>query len=361
MAGGGTGGHLFPGIALAEEFVSRDSECRIVFVGSEKRMEARILPKRGFELYTIPAAPLKGVNLRSQVFGLVTFIRGFVASVFLLVKRSPALVVGLGGYSSGPVLVAAYLLRITSVILEQNVVPGFTNRIASHLCRLAFVSWHETIEHFPSAKVRLTGNPLRKEILSGQGRKRSEGTFTLLVLGGSQGATAINRAMVDAVEHLDAIRHNIYVVHQTGEVDSQWVKQAYADKGIQAAVHCFIDDMSGSYRSANLVVCRAGATTLTELCALGRTAIIIPYPYASDDHQRRNARVLVNAGAARMIAERDLTGKRVAREITGLYGNRERLKHMERAASTLARPEAAASVVSHCYQLMGLQQESVSC
>ena len=354
IAGGGTGGHLFPGIALAEEFTDRRDGWDVIFVGPEKRLEERILPKLGFEFATIPSAPLKGRGWWDRTVGIGTLVRGVLISLWLLHRISPQLVVGLGGYSSGPVLLAAYLLGIKRVIQEQNVYPGLANRAASRLSQLVFLSWGQGATYFPTEKTRVTGNPVRKAVLAGRAQQRAGQGFTLFVLGGSQGSTAINRAMVGALNNLAEIKGDLIIIHQTGERDYAWVKAAYEHREFRAFTYAFIDDMAPHYREAHLVVCRAGATTLAELCAWGRAAILIPYSYASDDHQRKNAQVLVDSGAATMIPEAKLTEERLAREIITLYSERSALEMMEKKAFGLGRPDAAALIVDECYRLMGL-------
>jgi UDP-N-acetylglucosamine--N-acetylmuramyl-(pentapeptide) pyrophosphoryl-undecaprenol N-acetylglucosamine transferase len=252
------------------------------------------------------------------------------------------------------VILAASLLKIKRVIQEQNVYPGLTNRMAARFAQRVFLSWTEGTRFFPPQKVRVTGNPLRRGILAGRDSKRAGKPFTLLILGGSQGAATINRGMIEAVASLEEIAKDLRIIHQTGEGDYRWVKENYEGKKLEVSVHPFIDEMAPCYREAHLVICRAGATTITELCAWGRASILIPYPYAADDHQRKNAQVLVNHGAGRMILDADLSGKRLAEEILPLYHGRKALEEMETGAASLGRPDAAARIVDECYQLLGL-------
>jgi UDP-N-acetylglucosamine--N-acetylmuramyl-(pentapeptide) pyrophosphoryl-undecaprenol N-acetylglucosamine transferase len=353
IAGGGTGGHLFPGIALAEEFISRKDGWKAIFIGTGKGIERRVLSRWGFELMTVPAVPLKGRTWGKKIVGLATLLQGVWWARQLLRRIKPHLVIGLGGYTAGSVLLAAALLGITRVIQEQNVHPGLTNRMAARFSHRVFLSWTEGARPFPPHKVRVTGNPLRREVLTGRGNKRDDKGFTLLFLGGSQGATTINRAVTEALPALETIKEELRIIHQTGEGDHAWVEKEYEGRKLWTAVHPFIDEMAPCYRKAHLVVCRAGATTITELCAWGRASVLIPYPYAADDHQRKNAQVLVNHGAGRMILDEDLTGARLAREILSLYNSRGDLKEMEARAASLGRPDAAARIVDECYQLLG--------
>ena len=354
IAGGGTGGHLFPGIALAEEFIRRKEGWEVVFIGTGRGLERRVLPQLGFELMTVPAAPLKGRSWWGKIRGIGTLLRGVWISRGLLRGIAPRLVIGLGGYVAGSVMLAAYLLGIKRVIQEQNVHPGFTNRMAARFSQRVFLSWTEGTRFFPPEKVRVTGNPLRRGVLAGRGTKREGKGFTLFILGGSQGAAAINRAMIEVLPALEGIKKDLRIIHQTGEEDYRWVKGAYEGKGFGASVHPFINEMAPCYRKAHLVVCRAGATTISELCAWGRASILIPYPYAADDHQRKNARVLVQHGAGRMILEEELSGERLAQEILPLYHSRRAVEKMEEGAASLGRPDATARIVDECYHLLGL-------
>jgi UDP-N-acetylglucosamine--N-acetylmuramyl-(pentapeptide) pyrophosphoryl-undecaprenol N-acetylglucosamine transferase len=354
IAGGGTGGHLFPGIALAEEFIRRKDGWKIIFIGTGKDLEKRILPRWGFELMTVPALPLKGRSWWRKGMGIITLLQGVWISRGLLQGIAPRLVIGLGGYAAGSVLIAAYLLGIKRVIQEQNVYPGLTNRMAAKFAQRVFLSWTEGTRFFPGKKVRVTGNPLRRGVMAGRGNKRAGKPFTLLILGGSQGAATINRAVIEAFPALEEITKDLRIIHQTGEGDYHWVKEKYEAKECEVSIHPFIDKMAPCYREAHLVVCRAGATTITELCAWGRASILIPYPYAADDHQRKNAQVLVNHGAGRMILDAELSGKRLAEEILPLYYNQKELQEMEAGAASLGRPDAAARIVDECYHLMDL-------
>ena len=354
IAGGGTGGHLFPGIAIAEEFTRRKEGWEVIFIGTGKDLEKRMLPRWGFELMTVPALPLKGRSWWRKGMGIITLLQGVWISRGLLRGIAPRLVIGLGGYAAGSVIIAASLLGTKRVIQEQNVYPGLTNRMAARFAQRVFLSWTEGTQFFPFKKVRVTGNPLRKGVLAGRGTKREGKPFTLLILGGSQGAATINRAMIEALASLEGIEKDLRIIHQTGEGDYRWVKEKYKGKGFGVSVHPFIDEMAPCYQEAHLVVCRAGATTITELCAWGRGSILIPYPYAADDHQRKNAQVLVSQGAARMILDTELSGKRLAEEILFLYHGRKALRAMETEATSLGRPDAAAQIVDECYQLLGL-------
>ncbi|WP_373501645.1 undecaprenyldiphospho-muramoylpentapeptide beta-N-acetylglucosaminyltransferase [Desulfococcus sp.] len=357
IAGGGTGGHLFPGIAVAREFMARNPESRVLFVSTGRPLELDILARAGFPHRRIRAEGIKGRGIFSKlraVFKIPGSIRGALG---VIRGFSPDLVVGVGGYSSGPVVAAARLCGIKCVLQEQNILPGITNRILARWVDRIYVSFEDT--RFPGtrAAVILTGNPVRKEILeaaadtggSRDGEKKR--SFSLLVLGGSQGAHGINQAMADAAEHLGGIGP-FHVVHQTGPQDEEWVRAAYAERGISAEVSDFYDDMPGQYRNADLIVCRAGATTVAEISAVGKPAIFIPFPHAADNHQELNARTLVAAGAAEIILEKDLDGALLADRIRWLAGHPEALKEMEDRAGRMGRPNAAADIVDDCYELL---------
>jgi UDP-N-acetylglucosamine--N-acetylmuramyl-(pentapeptide) pyrophosphoryl-undecaprenol N-acetylglucosamine transferase len=225
--------------------------------------------------------------------------------------------------------------------------------MASRFAQRVFLSWAESVRFFPAAKARVTGNPLRRAVLKGRGENREGKGFTLLILGGSQGATTINRAMLDALPALKEIKKDLRIIHQTGAADHRWVAGGYERAGLEASVHPFIDEMAPCYRETRLAICRAGAATVTELCAWGRASITIPYPFAADDHQRKNAEVMVRQGASRMILDHELSGERLAQEILSLYRDQRALMQMEHAATALGRPDAAARIVDECYRLLG--------
>jgi UDP-N-acetylglucosamine--N-acetylmuramyl-(pentapeptide) pyrophosphoryl-undecaprenol N-acetylglucosamine transferase len=355
IAGGGTGGHLFPGIAVAEEFTRRKEGWEVMFIGTGNELERRILSHWEFKLITIPAAPLKGKSGWSRIAAIAILMQGIGQSIVFLRRVSPLLVIGLGGYSAGAVVLAAYLLRIKRVIQEQNVQPGFTNRMAARFAQRVFLPWQIGAQFFPAEKVRVTGNPLRQEVLKGKEKKRGNKKFTLLILGGSQGAAAINKGMREALPLLHEIKKELHIIHQTGAEDAAWVQQGYEEYGFHASVYPFIDDMAPCYHVAHLAICRAGAATITELCAWGRASLLIPYPYAADDHQKKNAEFIVQRGAGRMISQKELSGERLAQEILALYHDQRGLHGLEQKAAALGKPDAAARIVDDCYRLLGIE------
>lgn len=355
IAGGGTGGHLYPGIALAEEVVTRHHANQVVFVGTERGLEARVVPQSGFPLETIRARGLKGKGLVGLVKGLLALPLAFVESLRILQRHKPDVVVGVGGYASGPVVLAAALLGVPTAVQEQNALPGLTNKVLGRFVRVVFTAFEEAGASFPAGKVQLVGNPIRRKLMENFLRSRvAHEKFSLLVFGGSLGARGINQRMIDALEHLQDIKDQLHIVHQTGKKDLETVRQGYVDKGFaaQAEVVEFIEDMSTAYARAELVICRAGATTLSELTVAKKASILIPFPHATDNHQEVNARALVKAGAALMFRESELTGRTLAGEIRRLKDDREARRQMEKKAGLLGRPEASKELADMLVNLM---------
>lgn len=353
IAGGGTGGHLFPGIALAEELVTRHHKNEVVFVGTDRGLEARVVPAAGFRLETIKAKGLKGMGPVRLIKALFALPVAFVQSWRLLRRYKPDVVVGVGGYSSGPVVMAAWMQGIPTALQEQNALPGITNKILGKVVKVAFISFEEARRFFPRDKTQLIGNPIRRALMDNYLRSSvAHEKFTVLVFGGSLGARAINQRMIEALPYLDDLKGDLHIVHQTGKNDTEATRTAYAEKGFSADVLEFIEDMSRAYANAELVVCRAGATTLSELTVCKKASILIPFPYATDDHQAKNAQALVDAGAALMFREPELTGEKLANEIRALMKDPERRKKMEKKAALLGRPEAAKELADVCVQMM---------
>jgi UDP-N-acetylglucosamine--N-acetylmuramyl-(pentapeptide) pyrophosphoryl-undecaprenol N-acetylglucosamine transferase len=355
IAGGGTGGHLFPGIAVAEAFRMKDPQNEILFVGVGNPFEKAALERAGYPQRTVSIEGIKGRGLWAKArAGLKIPVALFQAAGILSEMRAD-LVVGVGGYAAGPVAMAAWLKRIPVVICEQNTVPGITNRLLFPVARRIYLSFEATRGRIDPEKKRVSGNPVRQSFIEGGdveiGEKKG---FTVLVVGGSQGAHAINTAFVAALAHLRE-KESIRIVHQTGAADQEQVARAYADAGIDAEVKAFFHDMASRYRRADLVVCRAGATTVAELTALGKAALFVPYPYAADNHQEFNARALVDEGAAQMVLERDLSGAELAGRLNRFAENPAMLADMAARSKMLGRPEAAEFIVDDCYYLLGSQ------
>jgi UDP-N-acetylglucosamine--N-acetylmuramyl-(pentapeptide) pyrophosphoryl-undecaprenol N-acetylglucosamine transferase len=355
IAGGGTGGHLYPGIAVAREILSRRPGARITFAGTARGLEARVVPREGFVLDVIRSGGLKGKSLADRARGALLVPFGLLDAGRLLRRRRPHLVLGVGGYSSGPVVLAAAVLGIPTMLLEQNAVPGLTNRLLARVVRAAAVTFDSTRTFFGS-KAFVSGNPVRPEFFEAgpsteTGADDEAAGVKVLIFGGSQGAHAINLAMVAAAPELAAGRPRLRVMHQTGERDVELVRGAYRASQLAADVEPFLHDMGRRVREADLIVCRAGATTLAEIGAAGRPAILIPLPSATDDHQRKNAEALAKAGAAELLLQEEATGPVLAARILALAGDREARSRLARAARSLARPDAARVIVDRALAL----------
>jgi UDP-N-acetylglucosamine--N-acetylmuramyl-(pentapeptide) pyrophosphoryl-undecaprenol N-acetylglucosamine transferase len=358
IAGGGTGGHLFPGIAVAEEFLARDQANEVLFVGTERGVEARILPALGYRLACIAAAGLRGKSPLSTMKSLATLLYSYSQSRQLLREFQPDLVLGVGGYASGPVVLAARGLQIRRFVHEQNAIPGMTNKILSRFAEQTFIALEEARPFFPKDGTLLTGNPLRRQILDQVERQAAAPRASvptpmmhLLVFGGSLGAHSINQAMAAAAPQLAPLGERLAIVHQTGEKDHDLVSEAYRVAGVHAHVLPFIDDMAAAYRQADLIVCRAGATTIAEVTACGKPCLFIPFPHAVDDHQRRNAEALLKKQAGHMLLERELSGDRLATTITELLSDPEGLRLTGANARGLARLDAAKVIVDEMLKI----------
>jgi UDP-N-acetylglucosamine--N-acetylmuramyl-(pentapeptide) pyrophosphoryl-undecaprenol N-acetylglucosamine transferase len=352
IAAGGTGGHIYPGIAVAKEVVRRDPSSVVRFVGTAKGLENRLVPQAGFELSLIESAGLVNMGLAARLRGLMVLPRSFVGARRLIKEFRPDIVVGAGGYVSGPVLLTAALMRVPTLVMESNAVPGFTNRRLARFVDAAAVSFEAALPYFGGKGV-VTGNPVRREFFEVPAKRRDPARFSLLVFGGSQGARAVNEAVVAALPHLSARRGVLRVTHQTGQLDFEKVRDGYRAAGWSDAadVREYIDDMTTAFAAADLIVSRAGATTSFELMAAGKAALMVPLPGQLE--QRRNAEVMQEAGAARMLPQTELSGERLAREILELVENPERVTSMEGAARKLARGDAAAAAVDLVEKLVG--------
>jgi len=351
IAGGGTGGHLFPGIAVAEALRRRDGAAAVLFVGSERGIEARVVPQTGFALETLPIAPLRGRGSRDRLSALAALARSVGRARAIGATFVPDVIVGLGGYASAPAVVAGRMAGTPIVLLEQNARPGLTTRMLARLADRVCVSFAESASAFPPGKTVMTGNPVRWSAgTSTPVASPVRSTFGVLIFGGSAGARTLNAAgpgLRAALADVPGLR----VVHQTGAEAERTVRAAYAAAGVEADVRPFIADMGTAYAAADLVVCRAGATTIAELAALGKPAILVPYPYAADDHQRANAESLVRAGAARMVLDAEATPDRLAAEVRALRAPGV-LAEMSRHMRTLARPDAADRVLDTLEELI---------
>jgi UDP-N-acetylglucosamine--N-acetylmuramyl-(pentapeptide) pyrophosphoryl-undecaprenol N-acetylglucosamine transferase len=366
IAGGGTGGHLFPGIAVAEEFLPRDPANEVLFVGTERGIEARAVPAAGYQLELISAAGIRGKGMISQIKGATLMAYGYAQSRKILKKFRPDMVLGVGGYASLPMVLAARGMQIPRFIHEQNAIPGQTNRLLARFASKVFITLEESARYFPAATTQLTGNPLRRQILDMIEKQNppgmadtslyeglSGGDFHLFIFGGSQGAHAINAAMVEALPLLKSSPVKLAITHQTGEKECADITAAYRTAGVEARVVPFISDMAAEYARADLIICRAGATTIAEVTACGKTCLFIPFPHAVDDHQRKNAEALLKKDACFMMLERELTGATLAESIQTLAKDRDLVRNTGDLAFSLARLDAARIIVDEMIKKTG--------
>jgi UDP-N-acetylglucosamine--N-acetylmuramyl-(pentapeptide) pyrophosphoryl-undecaprenol N-acetylglucosamine transferase len=350
LAGGGTGGHVIPALAIAHELKNLfDAEVR--FVGTARGIENRLVPAAGFGLDLIEIGALKKVSLATRLKTVFALPSAILQARRILAGFRPDVVVGVGGYASGPVMIAAAMLSIPMVSFEPNVVPGLANRVAAPLVTAAAVHFQETCRYF--RRCRVTGVPVRSQFFEAAPKEANEPS-TLLVFGGSQGAHAINQAVIASLPLLQARCPGLRIIHQTGEKDYLVASTAYLNSDIAAEVSPFIDEMPHAFARADLVLCRSGASTVAEITAAGKPAIFVPFPHAADDHQRRNAEALVRAGAALMIVESELTPQLLEVTIGSLLGDRARLASMSAAAKKLSHPHAAREIAVMAARLAGL-------
>jgi UDP-N-acetylglucosamine--N-acetylmuramyl-(pentapeptide) pyrophosphoryl-undecaprenol N-acetylglucosamine transferase len=350
IAGGGTGGHVIPALAIAQELRSRHN-AEVQFVGTARGIETRLVPSAGFELHLVKVGQLNRVDLRTRMKTMLDLPRAVFESVSLIRDFRPEVMIGVGGYASGPAMLAGAISNVPLVAFEPNFIPGFANRMMAPLVRAAVVQFEATCRYFRNCHV--TGVPVRSQFF--QVPPRAANTRpTLLVFGGSQGAHAINVAVLEALLKLAELVPDIQIIHQTGEKDYVDAQAAYVKTMIAAEVSPFIDDMPGAFARADLLVCRSGASTVAEVTAAGRTAIFIPLPTAADDHQRQNAAALAEVNAARLLPQAELTSDRLVQEIADLLRDRALLFQMSQAAHKLAHPDAAAEIARIAVRAAGV-------
>ncbi len=356
IAGGGTGGHLFPGVAIAEELRRREPDAAIRFVGTAKGIEARVLPELGWDLELIEVSGLKTVGAIGALRGALRIPGALRQSRRAIKKFKPDVVIGVGGYASGPVVLAAKMMGIPTAICEQNSIPGLTNRILGRVARAVFLAFEESRRFFRAKKIVMSGNPVRLAVLAAFAQTRQlpagdrptvDAPDRVFVCGGSQGATKVNEVASEALVAL-AKHHRLHVVHQTGANDLERIQARYNEAGVRAECHAFIKEMATQYNLADVIVSRAGATTLAELAIAGTPAILIPYPFAADNHQEINAREMAEAKAALMFRQDELTADMLASSLKELLVDDDRRARMRSAMNALARPAAAATVVDWC-------------
>ncbi|GJL66785.1 MAG: UDP-N-acetylglucosamine--N-acetylmuramyl-(pentapeptide) pyrophosphoryl-undecaprenol N-acetylglucosamine transferase [Nitrospirales bacterium] len=352
IAAGGTGGHLYPAIALAKEFKRQNPEYMITFVGSGKHLENSILAHEGFAVAHIDVKGIVGLGVWGGVRSVLLLPKAIWQSIKILRDRSADLVIGTGGYFSPPVVFAAALLGIRRIIMEPNAVPGLANRVLGPIADRVFLAFDTAKNHFSSAKVRIVGTPVREEFFQETEKRQNQQKKIVLVFGGSQGAKAINTAVVEALGVSSVLRNTCRFIHQTGTSDYERVQSAYGTSGIDAEVLPFLYDMPQVLKSADLVVSRSGAGSLAELAACGKPAILIPYPHATHGHQEKNARAVEATGAAVVILESELTGERLAQEIEQLLSQPERLKDMSAKSLGGRKVDATMLMTQECQHLM---------
>lgn len=343
IAGGGTGGHVFPALAVAREWLGRSGEREVVYVGTQRGMEAKLVPQAGLPFETVRVAGLKGIGGLRFVRNVAQLLPAFRDSAAILRRHKCSAAFGMGGYASGPILFLGALRGLPTVIFEPNAEPGFTNRVLARIVTRVAATYEETVRRL-GRKAIATGCPVRPEFFAAAERPHTP-PLNILITGGSQGALSINRAVVDALDQLATRRTEFSIVHQTGERDYNAVRVAYARRELQTEIQPFLFDMAERFARADLIVCRAGAITVAELAAAGRAAIFVPFGAATDRHQMRNAQVMERVGAARVIPERELTAERLVQEIFSLLDQPGRLREMEQRARAMARPRAAARIV----------------
>ncbi len=356
LTGGGTGGHLFPAIATADALCKRVPGSEVLFVGTKRRLDKTSLEHSGYKTCSIYSKGLKGKNLIALLQGILVLPISCIQAIYHILRFKPHLVVGVGGYVTGPVMVAARILGKPTLIHEQNSIPGLANRklgaIVSRIC----VSLPGSEKWFPADKTVMTGNPVRSELLllaKKETQKENEGT-TILVLGGSLGAHRVNELVCEALSIGLPALANIKVIHQTGPQDVEEVKATYRKNNIDATVKAFITDMAAVYEAADLLISRAGATTLAEIAIIAKPAILIPYPYAADNHQEKNAQFYVDGGGAKMFVEKQLTANILAEELARLFNSPKELQEMGECMKNRAFPKAAEQIVDECFKLLRL-------
>lgn len=351
IAGGGTGGHLFPAMAIAHAVKEQDPAAAVLFVGTRHGIEARILPEYGLPLRFVSTRGMRKTGFMNKVRASLELPVALVQSLGIIREFRPDFVLGVGGYASGPLVAAAVCLRVPTGIQEQNSVMGTTNRILSRFVDVIFTSWEKTEPQPPGHKTIVAGNPVRADLLNVEHQyQREPDRFKVLVFGGSRGAASINRAFTQNLDVLKPCAHQLKVVHQTGADGVRDVENAYRAAGIQAEVKDFIRDMGPAYQWADLVVCRSGASSLAEITAFGKPAIVSPYPYAIGDHQTKNARVLETAGAVRIVADRELANGALVKNVVELMKQRETLAYMASKSRLFGRPDAAQTIAEELFK-----------
>jgi len=358
IAGGGTGGHIYPGIAIANEIKERETASEILFVGTAYGLETKIIPAHGLRLKLIRASGIKGKSITDLIKSVLVIPLGFLQAMQIIFSFRPDIVIGVGGYASGPTVLCAALLLLPTMVLEQNFYPGMTNRILAKVVKGVAINFESSKQFFNKKKVVVTGNPVRKDITKGSKEEAlklwglRDDQFTLFIFGGSQGARKINQSVVKALPHFEKYSDLLQIMHQTGKADFEFVKEGYSRSKIRSYVAPYINEMNHAYAVSDLVLCRAGAITLSEISACGKASILVPFPYAANNHQELNARVLVEGGAALMILDRELSGETLAGAVTGLIMERNKIEEMEKKSIKFSRIDATSRIVDECEKLI---------
>ena len=356
ITGGGTGGHLFPGISLAQAMTQAYPDCEVLYIGTERKVDKTALADLGFKVMTIKSQGIKGKSLAAKVSALFQQPSALFEAARIIRQFKPDLVFGVGGYVTVPVILAARFLGVTTCIHEQNSIPGLANKLLGHLTNRIFVSLPGSEKYFPASKTVLSGNPVRSLIVKAAKRmdhKEFHDPLTLLILGGSQGARRLNSLVLEATEEsLIKLAPKLNIIHQTGVDDEIYVRTKYSELGIKARVEAFFNDMAEIYSQADLVISRAGATTLAELTVFHKPVILVPYPYAADNHQEINGRYLVQAGGGLMFKQSELDGKKLGKEIRRLLTDRKLLAEMAANSGKIAKPEATETIINSCMELL---------
>ncbi len=354
LAGGGTGGHVIPALAIAHELKVRYG-AEVLFIGTSRGMENRLVPAAGYRLEHVEIGALKSVSLATRVKTLFDLPLAIVRAKVILNEFRPDVVIGVGGYASGPAMLAAVFGGIPTVAFEPNVVPGFANKIVGMMVSAAAVQFEQTCRYFNHCRV--TGVPVRQDFFKVSSSAHcTECPPTLLVFGGSQGAHAINQAVMDSLQALKRELPKLHIIHQSGERDYEAAQAAYLRVDFSAELYPFINEMTGAFRKADLLLCRSGASTVAEITAAGKPAILVPFPKAADDHQTRNAEALANAGAAVLLKESELTPERLAETVRELLLDKARLMQMGEAAGKLAHPNAGAEIAAMAAKAAGTEE-----
>ncbi len=364
IAGGGTGGHVFPGLAVAEELKNRDASIEVLFAGTEYGIESRVVPREGYPIRFLRAEGMVGVSLKKKLRAAVKIFLSIIDSYRIIKTVKPDIVIGVGGYASGAITLVAFFMSVPTMILEQNSMPGLTNRILGKFVHVVCITYQESISFFPKSKTFFTGNPVRMNVLRGNRESAfrlfslDRDFFTIFAFGGSSGAKSINSAVVDSLNYLHDLRDKIQFLHQTGMKDFENVRDAYRKSGFKGTITPFIYQMGEAYAVADVVISRAGATTLAEETALGKPAILVPFPFAAGGHQELNARKLLEIGAAKMIPDRELRGETLSGAIRELYTSEALRAEMQQRSRSVGRPDAGAKVVDIAMSLVKLSVPS---